>query len=154
MEVTRGGSPLYLFTPCSPSLPRGGQSMKGSNALGESSMGEHISIDVSLPHSPSKYTSPRPILTCRLMWWQRMMGNRQSYAPPPQHDYNGPLFGGHYAGDFSIRVSRHLSLCPASRSSPLLLDVSLIRQKGRANLNKALPPPPPTKSVRFGAAPP
>lgn len=30
------------------------------------------------------------------------MGNRQSQQPVPRHDFNGPLFGGHYPGDFSI----------------------------------------------------
>ncbi|WWC88182.1 uncharacterized protein L201_003087 [Kwoniella dendrophila CBS 6074] len=54
------------------------------------------------------------------------MGSSQS---APRHDYNGPLFGGHYAGDFSIR-------------------------RNRPDLNKPLPPPPPSKSVRCGVDPP
>ncbi|WWC60629.1 uncharacterized protein I303_103203 [Kwoniella dejecticola CBS 10117] len=53
------------------------------------------------------------------------MGLAQSH---PRHNYDGPLFGGHYPGDFSIR-----------RNKP-------------PNVNKDLPPPP--KSVRFGNDPP
>lgn len=30
------------------------------------------------------------------------MGNRQSQQPVPRHDFNGPLFGRHYPGDFSV----------------------------------------------------
>lgn len=37
------------------------------------------------------------------------MGNRQSQQPAPRHDFNGPLFGGHYPGDFSI--IRGVSYC-------------------------------------------
>lgn len=45
------------------------------------------------------------------------MGNRQS-QPAPRHDFNGRLFGGHYPGDFSIRVSYcRSSLTYVSRSS-------------------------------------
>lgn len=36
-----------------------------------------------------------------LMGWFTDMGNRFSAQ---RQDYNGPYFGGHYAGDFSIRV--------------------------------------------------
>ncbi|WVQ85712.1 hypothetical protein IAT38_007878 [Cryptococcus sp. DSM 104549] len=56
------------------------------------------------------------------------MGNGHSRAPP-RHDFNGPLFGGHYPGDFSIR-------------------------NNRPDYNKPLPPVPESKSVRFGADPP
>ncbi|WVF70974.1 hypothetical protein IAT40_005770 [Kwoniella sp. CBS 6097] len=68
------------------------------------------------------------------------MGNANSRSrsrsqSAPRHDYNGPLFGGHYPGDFSIR-------------------------RDRPDVNKPLPPPPPpppqprTKTVRFGVDPP
>ncbi|WWC96640.1 hypothetical protein V866_003512 [Kwoniella sp. B9012] len=64
------------------------------------------------------------------MWkWLKDMGSAHS---APKHDYNGPLFGGHYPGDFSIR-------------------------RNRPDTNKPLPPPPPpkeTRSVRFGNDPP
>ncbi|KAL0252945.1 hypothetical protein I308_102339 [Cryptococcus tetragattii IND107] len=59
------------------------------------------------------------------------MGNRQSQQPAPRHDFNGPLFGGHYPGDFSI-----------------------IRGRGMSDLNKALPPLPNIKKARFGSDPP
>ncbi|WWC68337.1 uncharacterized protein I206_102262 [Kwoniella pini CBS 10737] len=52
------------------------------------------------------------------------MGSAQSH---PRHNYNGPLFGGHYSSDFSIG-------------------------RNKLNINKALPPTP--KSVRFGNDPP
>ncbi|WVQ96978.1 hypothetical protein IAU59_004087 [Kwoniella sp. CBS 9459] len=52
--------------------------------------------------------------------------SRSRSASTPGHDYNGPLFGGHYAGDFSIR----------------------------ADVNKPLPPTPQSKTVRFAADPP
>ncbi|KAI9634441.1 uncharacterized protein MKK02DRAFT_28183 [Dioszegia hungarica] len=54
---------------------------------------------------------------------------RPQYA---QHQYDGPLFGGHYAGDFSLRR----------------------QQDTRVNTNKALPAVPDSRGVRFGAAPP
>ncbi|OXC65128.1 hypothetical protein AYX13_05740 [Cryptococcus neoformans] len=56
------------------------------------------------------------------------MGNRQS-QPALRHDFNGPLFDGHYPGDFSTR-------------------------RGTPNLNKALPPLPNIKKARFGSDPP
>ncbi|KIR30607.1 hypothetical protein I307_03718 [Cryptococcus deuterogattii 99/473] len=58
------------------------------------------------------------------------MGNRQSQQPAPRHHFNGPLFGGHYPGDFSIRG------------------------RGMPDLNKALPPLPNSKKTRFGSDPP
>ena len=43
-----------------------------------------------------------------LMGWFTDMGNKFSAQ---RQDYNGPYFGGHYAGDFSIRVRLcHLGL--------------------------------------------
>ncbi|KAK4686919.1 hypothetical protein P7C73_g3193, partial [Tremellales sp. Uapishka_1] len=66
-----------------------------------------------------------------MSWWARIMGNNQSsynYRDRPR-DYNGPLFGGHYKGDFSIRNQQ-------------------------PNMNKDLPAPPPLRSVQFGPSPP
>jgi hypothetical protein len=47
-------------------------------------------------------TLTEPLLTARLMKRWFKMGNAQS-APP--QDRNGPLFAGHYPGDFSLRAS-------------------------------------------------
>ncbi|OCF42869.1 hypothetical protein I317_03346 [Kwoniella heveanensis CBS 569] len=58
------------------------------------------------------------------------MGNANSRPTPRRRDYNGPLFGGHYPGDFSIRGNNY------------------------PDMNKPLPPAPRSKTVRFTANPP
>ncbi|ODO12112.1 hypothetical protein I350_00898 [Cryptococcus amylolentus CBS 6273] len=59
------------------------------------------------------------------------MGNAQSNYQG-RADLNGPLFGGHYPGDFSIRGGQ---------------------QQHQPDINKPLPPTPRTKTVNFGTDP-